>query len=288
MTTQSGTTSADTSPRGELRRVKRIGCVSYLNSRPLIEGLDELDEPSVTFDVPSRLLEDLETGQVDVALCPVIDYHRSKIPLLIVPAGGIGCRGPTLTVRLFSRVPIAQITHIFADSDSHTSVALLRVLLSRGHGLTPTIVPFHAGERVAEGKLIDAPQAMLLIGDKVVTACPDESHYPHQVDLGEAWHQMTGMPFVFATWLARQDVDLGDLPQVLRRQRERNAMRIDEIVERHAVARGWPKELARKYLGSLLRYPVGEEELRAIEQFGVWAAEVGAIPFARPLIVARG
>lgn len=269
-----------------MRRAERIGCVSYLNARPLIEGLDERAEPRVTFDVPSRLLEDLETGQVDIALCPVIDYHRSKVPLIVVPAGGIGCRGATLTVRLFSRVPITQIARIFADSDSHTSVALLRVWLLRRHGLAPEIVPFHAREHVADGKIIDAPQAMLLIGDKVVTACPDESDYPHQVDLGEAWFEMTGLPFVFATWFARQDVELGDLPQMLQRQRELNANRIDEIVARHAEPRGWPKALAKKYLGSLLRYPVGEEELRAIELFGVWAAEAGAIAHARPLVVA--
>jgi chorismate dehydratase len=266
--------------------IHRIGCVSYLNSRPLIEGLDELSDLRVTFDVPSGLLEDLETGRVDIALCPVIDYHRSKVPLIIVPAGGIGCRGTTLTVRLFSRVPIEQITSIFADSDSHTSVALLRVLLLRGRGLSPTIVPFHAGQSVAEVRPVEAPEAMLLIGDKVVTACPDEAQYPHQVDLGQAWFEMTRMPFVFATWMARRDADLGDLPNILQRRRELNAGRIDEIVERHAVARGWPKALAKKYLGSLLRYPVGEEELHAIEQFGAWAAEAGAIEEARPLVVA--
>jgi len=264
------------------RRVERIGCVSYLNSRPLIEGLDELSDFRVSFDVPSGLLGDLESGRVDVALCPVIDYHRSKIPLTLVPVGGIGCRGPTLTVRLFSRVPIANLTTIFADSDSHTSVALLRVLLKRVHGLTPLILPFDAGKTRGE-----APEAMLLIGDKVVTACPSDAAYPFQIDLGQAWFEATGMPFVFATWFARRDVDLGELPAILTRQREINAGRIDEIVARHAAARGWEPALAKKYLGTLLKYRVGEAELRAIAQFGVWAAEVGAIEAARELVVAK-
>lgn len=263
----------------------RIGCVSYLNAKPLIEGVEEIPGATVKLDVPSRLLDDLLAGDVDVALCPVIDYFRSATPLEIVPVGGIGCDGPTLTVRLFSRVPIERIITIHADTDSHTSVALLRVLMRERHGLSPVLIDYHARERVAGHRLVAAPEAMLLIGDKVVTDSPAAAEYPHQLDLGEAWRELTGLPFVFAVWMARRGTDLGELPRRLGEQRNKNAVRIGEIVDRHAVAHSWPRELAAQYLGGLLRYAIGPRECRAIERFGDLAAKCGVIPENRPLVL---
>jgi chorismate dehydratase len=305
--------------------VLRIGCVSFLNSKPLIEGLDGRDGLQVRFDVPSRLLADLEAGEVDAALCPVIDYQRSRVPLKIVPAGGIGCAGTTLTVRLYSRVPLAQITRVHADTDSHTSVALLRVLLAEMYGLRPRVVGYRAPQvpgAIANFQLPIAnlrdrntdhprqsnaaapsanwqseignwqssatrwPQAMLLIGDKVVTDSPPAVRYPHQLDLGHAWHELTGLPFVFAIWMARAETDLGDLPAVLRETRRCNARRIDALVARHAAAHGWPADLARQYLGHWLQYDIRRPQIQAMETFFAKAHRLGLIPKLRPLVMA--
>jgi len=248
----------------------RIGCVSFLNARPLIDGLDGRDDLSVRYDVPSGLLADLESGEVDLALCPVIDYQRSTQPLVVVPAGGIGCKGPTLTVRLFSRRPFDQVTRLAADTDSHTSVALARVILRERFGVDAAIDDFDA--RHARGTDSDT---MLLIGDKVVTAAPPECEYPHTLDLGQAWHEATGLPFVFAVWMARRGAELGDVPRLLAGQRARNAGRIDAIAQRHAPPIGWPIDVARQYLGHLLRYRVGARELQAMQLFWSKAAELG-------------
>ena len=201
--------------------------------------------------------------------------------------GGIGCCGPTLTVRLFSRVPFERVTRIHADTDSHTSVALLRVLLAERYGLRPTLIDYHAREQVADHRLTPPPETMLLIGDKVVTDGPPAKEYPHQLDLGEAWHEMTGLPFVFAIWMARAGVALGDLPGVLESQRIQNSRRIEAIVDAHAAAHGWPRELAMEYLGRLLRYETGPAELRAIEHFASLAQKAGLIQKARPLALHR-
>ena len=269
------------------RTNRRIGCVSYLNAKPLIDGLEGGADPVVKFDVPSGLLEDLQNGSVDIALCPVIDYYRSEVPLQVVPVGGIGCCGPTLTVRLFSRVPVERVTQIHADTDSHTSVALLRVLLAERYGLQPTLIAYHAREQVAGHRLTPPPETMLLIGDKVVTDGPSATEYPHQLDLGEAWHDMTGQPFVFAIWMARAGAALGDLPGVLEAQRIQNSRRIGAIVDAHAAAHGWPRELAMEYLGRLLRYETGPAELRAIECFASLAQKAGLIQKAQPLALHR-
>lgn len=267
--------------------LRRIGCVSYLNAKPLIEGLEGQPDPQVRFDVPSRLLEDLQSGQVDIALCPVIDYFRSPVPLEIVPVGGIGCQGPTLTVRLFSRVPIEQITTIHADTDSHTSIALLGVLLAERYGLRPTLIDYNAREQVVGHRLVPPPQTLLLIGDKVVTDGPTSEQYPHQMDLGEAWHEWTGRPFVFAIWMTRAGTELGNLPAVLEAQRIINAGRIEPIVDRHAASHGWPRDLALRYLGHLLRYSTGSAELQAIEHFASMAQRVGVLAKGRELMVRR-
>ncbi|MEX2214400.1 MAG: menaquinone biosynthesis protein [Phycisphaeraceae bacterium] len=258
-----------------------VGCVSFLNAKPLIDGLESGSDPLVKFDVPSRLLQDLETGEVDIALCPVIDFQRSRVPLAIVPVGGIGCDGPTFTVRLYSRVPLKGLRAIHVDTDSHTSIALLRIVLAERYNLKPRLIDYDARERVADNRVVESPEAMLLIGDKVVTAAPSQEDYPHQLDLGEAWHELTGMPFVFAVWMSRQEANLGEVPAQLSRVRIANEARIERIVDRYAPPLGWPRDLAMRYLGEWLKFAVGPRELEAIALFFRKAKEYGVIDSLR-------
>jgi chorismate dehydratase len=264
-------------------RPYRLGCVSFLNARPLIEGLEGRSDLDLRFDVPSRLLPDLEAGQVDVALCPVIDLQTSKADLEILPVGGIGCYGKTLTVRLFSRVPFPQIQSVSCDTDSHTSIVLMRVLLDHCYQIRPEIISHQLSES-------DYPthDAMLLIGDKVVTHPPDDQVYIYQMDLGESWHQNMKLPFVFAVWMARRGTSLGDLPATLDQTRHLNTTdlkRLKELVERQAPKHGWPVELAQQYLGHWLRYDIGQIQLQAIELFFQKAHKLGLIEVCRPIHV---
>ena len=261
--------SPEPSLRESMKHPIRLGCVSYLNAKPLIESLDQNHPTAVKFDVPSRLLDDLLEDRVDVALCPVIDLFTSPEPLVVVPGGCIGCDGPTLTVRLYSQVPIEEIQTIHADTDSHTSVALLQLMFRLREGRLPKLIDYHARERVANGRMVEDPEAMLLIGDKVVTDSPAAVRYPHQLDLGEAWKQHTGLPFVFAVWMTRPDKSLGDLPQWLDQTRQRNLQpaALDAIVQRYASTHGWPDALARQYLGEILHYTFGPRQLEAITCF---------------------
>lgn len=236
--------------------------MSYLNAKPLIDGLDPA-AAELTLDVPSRLIGRLLGGEVEAALCSVVDYFRYADRLRLVPVSGIGCAGPTLTVRLFSRVPIDRIQRVHADTDSHTSVLLMRLLLAEQHGLRPAVVDFSARETAPDAW----PETVLLIGDKVVTDAPPGGIYRHQLDLGKAWHALTGRPFVFAVWMAERGRDLGTLPGVLAERLTTNLSRIDAIVERYAADHGWDPDPAAEYLGRILRYRVGPEELAGIEAF---------------------
>src|ERR1051326_8486116 len=124
----------------------RIACVRYLNTVPLIEGLEKLEGVELMPTVPSRIAEMVRAGDADVGLCSLVDLAGGGLAALAV--GMIGCDGPTLTVRLFSSVPLERVRAVHADTDSHTSVVLCRVLLKRMYGIEPGVVGFDARERV--------------------------------------------------------------------------------------------------------------------------------------------
>jgi chorismate dehydratase len=257
-----------------------IAAVSFLNARPLIEGLDK--EPGVRLiaDVPSRLLETLNEDRAAVALCPVIDFQLSPTELVIVPAGAIGSDGPTLTVRVFSRIPMDEVAHVQTDGDSRTSVALLKVVFGELYRQVPIVKTLESTDVNGSAS---PPETVLLIGDKVVRNRPDPARYPHELDLGEAWREMTGLPFVFACWMARAENGLGDLPDLLGRCREGNRDRAAQIAAEHAEPSGWPEELAVEYLAEVLRYELGPRELEAIEVFWQRCHALGLIDRLRPM-----
>jgi predicted solute-binding protein len=269
----------------------RIACVRYLNTVPLIEGLDKLAACELIPTVPARIAGMIESGAADIGLASIIDAAAGNLALL--PVGMIGCDGPTLTVRLFSEIPLDNIDTVHADTDSHTSVMLCRLLLAHLHGRRPRIVDFDVRERVAIGEPEKAkdldeawPRSVLLIGDKVVTDSPRAARYPHQLDLGEAWKKLTGLPFVYATWMCRadraDDPSIHTAAAILDRQLRHNQTRLDWIVAASAREHRWPEDLARRYLGELLRFTVGDLERDAVSRFFSMAAAEGLIDMAEP------
>jgi chorismate dehydratase len=251
------------------RQTVRVGSVSFLNAKPLIYGLEHDPSVELSLDVPSRLLDGMRDGRYDVALLPVIDYQRME-GLRLLAAGGIGCDGPTLTVRIFSRVPIEKVKTLACDTDSHTSVALARVLCAELYGAVPEMVPLTPDATAPADS-----SAVLLIGDKVVSEEPPG--FPHQVDLGEAWKRLTGLPFVFAAWMARDGAELYDLPQRLEHAKREGLANVQRIVAREAPPRRWPADVARRYLTEHLRFDIGPDQLRAVEHFHALAHRHGVL-----------
>ncbi|MBC8107122.1 MAG: menaquinone biosynthesis protein [Anaerolineae bacterium] len=253
-------------------RTLAVGSVSFLNARPLIYGLESADDLKLSLDVPAKLLEGLRSERYAVALLPVVDYQRME-NLCIVPSGGIGCDGPTMTVRLFSQQPIRETRVLACDPDSHTSVALARIILSERFGISPEFIDL-------QDSCGGAGEARLLIGDKVV--CEEPAGFEHQLDLGAAWKEMTGLPFVFAVWIARQKdskggIDLGDLPARLSEAKRAGLANVREIVTKYAIPRGWPAGMALQYLTLYLKYDIGPTQLQAISLFHEKAAGHGII-----------
>jgi chorismate dehydratase len=258
-------------------RPLRVGSVSYLNAKPLIYGLEEEPTLKLCLDVPAKLLSRLQAEEIDVALLPVIDYQRLD-NLRILTSGGIGCDGPTLTVRIFSSVPIPEIRRLACDVESHTSVALAEIVMAETYGIRPQIIPL-------DREHIEVAEAKLLIGDKVV--CEEPVGLTHQLDLGAAWKALTGMPFIFAAWVARGGIDLGDLPARLEEAKRRGLENVDQIIAEHGTPRGWPAGLARQYLTHYLKYDIREKHLAAIRKFHSLAHRHGLIGEPRELVAYR-
>jgi chorismate dehydratase len=278
-----------TSPAVAQRPI-RLGVVSFVNTLPLIDGLENLADLDLRFTVPSLLLDQLVGNEFDLALCSSIDYQRSETPLIVVPVGLLGCDGSTLTVRLYSSCPLGQISEVYCDTDSHTSVVLMQILLKERYGIEPRLIDYDARERVARNRPVDWPQAMLLIGDKVVTDSPPAIRYPYQLDLGAAWAKLTGLPFVFALWVTRRGCDpsiIATAAAILDRQRRYNRQRLDLIVQRRALARGWPADLADGYLKQELAFEWSPRRRAGVELFFDKACEHGLARHRRPLELAE-
>jgi chorismate dehydratase len=271
-------TSATLSRPPASKDLLRVGSVSFLNAKPLIHGLESAEHVKLSLAVPSKLLEGLKSASLDVALLPIIDYQRMD-HLAIVPSGGIGCDGETLTVRIFSKCPMTEIKTLACDPDSHTSVALARVIFAEQYGMSPRFVDWTRAEQ-------QPCDAKLLIGDKVV--CEEPPGFEHQIDLGSAWKALTGLPFVFAVWTARKGIDLGDLPEQLEEAKRGGLASVTEIVQRHAIAKGWPAGLALQYLTVYLKFDIGPKQLEAIRLFHQLAAKHGLIQKAREVDVYKG
>jgi chorismate dehydratase len=262
----------------------RVGAVSYLNAKPLYYRLcDFAPDTRLSLEVPSRLAEQLAAGELDVALIPSVEYLRgTHLGYEIVPGFAIAARGPVHSVKLFSRVPIPQIDRLALDEGSRTSQVLVRVWLDACHRVRPQVIEvLPLGVPVLES----TADAVLVIGDRAMKV-PHEP-FSEVVDLGEAWQMLTGLPFVFALWVARGGVDLGDLPAALERSRALGLAHAGDLARLHGPRLGLDYMTCYDYLTRILSYNLGETELAGLMRFARMAAALGLAPEGVKLVFHR-
>jgi chorismate dehydratase len=252
-------------------RTIRIGAVNYLNTKPIIHELDQLTSAKLILDYPSRLADQLQRGQLDVALIPVIEYFRAG-NYTLVPGISISSHGPVLSVTLFSRVPWEQIRRVALDEGSRTSAALAQVLLRKRYGVKPEIVPLPLDQQ-AENLDTDA---VLLIGDRAMHACLPG--FAHAFDLGQEWHDWTGLPFVYAAWAVRPGVDLGPVAEALYQAKRRGCANLGPIAAREAPKLGLDAGFCRRYLTNIIRFDLGPREIAGMHHYYKLASELGLAP----------
>ena len=179
----------------------RIGAVSYLNTRPLLLGIEQesfLKSIDLVKSYPAKIAQDLLEGQIDIGLVPVAILPQLSDPH-IVSNYVIGANGAVASVALFSEVPIDEIKSIYLDYQSRTSVQLLKILLTQYWKVEVNFL-VASEEYIAQ---ISGTTAGVIIGDR---ALENLSKYPYVYDLSLAWKQHTGLPFVFAAWVANQPI----------------------------------------------------------------------------------
>lgn len=249
----------------------RIGAVNYLNSKPLVHGLVATSGATVHYDLPSRLADSLAAGRLDVALVPSIEWLRQP-EYVIVSDACVACRGPVLSVKLYFRVPPHAVRRIALDEGSRTSAALSLILLDELAGVRPDCEPLAIGAGLES---TDA-DAVLLIGDRAMRNADAAS--VEAWDLGECWYHWTGLPFIFAMWVARPGLETSDLAAVLATARDRGVAGLDMIANRESVALGISAELATRYLSDNLHYTIGNAEISGLQHFAALCAERGLAP----------
>jgi chorismate dehydratase len=255
----------------------KIGAVSYLNTKPLVEGLaDEAADYDVVFDLPSRLADRLANAELDVALIPVIEAV-SHPEYTVVSDACIACRGPVWSVKLMSRVPGDEIKSLALDEGSRTSCALTRIMLARQFDSRPSCQSLSIND---DWKMTNT-DAVLIIGDRAMKA--DAPEFPHVWDLGEAWNAMTGNPFVFAVWAARPDSDLVCLNSVLSNARDRGLSQLDKIASEQAPRYDLSYNECLNYLRENLHFNLGASEKAGMEKYFQYAAELSLIPDSQRL-----
>lgn len=270
------TTHPGVSDRGAARTA--LGAVAFLNARPLVEGLDEDPRIRLEYAVPSVLFEWLVGHRVAASLIPVVDLV-SDPPVKPVSDACIASDGETLTVRVFSRVPPGGVDRLRVDGDSHTSVVLAKVMWKEMFGRIPRTTPLR--EVMPSAK----EDGVLLIGDKVITHRP--RGFAFEVDLGAAWRELTGLPFVYAVWAMLADEDPGDLPELLSRSRDLGVSRLSEIAERRATTAGWPVDIARRYLAEYMDYRMTDRHREGMELFLGKTTELGLLEATEEVAQAR-
>lgn len=250
----------------------RVGAVSYLNTKPLIHTLASQlgDAGRLTLDLPSRLAADLAAGRLDVALIPSVEYFRGD-GYTVISDAAIGCRGPVWSVRLLSRVPVSKIRTLALDEGSRTSAAMVQVLLHEMHGLRPQTVPM-AIDQTPES--VDA-DAILLIGDRAMH--PERGVYKEIWDLGDRWCRWTELPFVFAMWVARAGVDVGELPSILESSRDAGLANLESIAANLAGGHGLTKEDLHRYFAENLHFRLGPGERLGLQSFRDRATAIGLV-----------
>jgi chorismate dehydratase len=182
----------------------KVGAVSYLNTKPLIYGFEQgkmSEAIDLVIDYPSNIASLLINNKIDIGLVPVAvipELHEHHI----ISDYCIGCDGEVASVCLFSEVPLDKIETIILDYQSRTSVALLKVLLEEHWKIDPQLI--HATHNFEHE--IKGSTAGLVIGDRALVQRRNSAYI---YDLGLAWKEMTGLPFVFAAWVSNKALPAG-------------------------------------------------------------------------------
>ncbi len=255
--------------RARPARRETVGWVAYANARPLVAGLDAVD---LRGGHPSEVASWLREGTVSLALLPVgaLLDEETGADWKVVPDVCIGCDGPVDSVVIAAETAPEAWTRVLLDGVSRTSVLLARLLLEQGplkERVRPDleIVEVGPGQGAASA---GGTVAAVVIGDAAL-ALP--ARFGHRIDLGAAWKDWTGLPFVFAVWAGRADLD----PAVVAHVRAVGLRGLRGLADGSLLVDASPDE--RRYLTERIRYPLDDRATLGLQRFAALAQQAGLV-----------
>jgi chorismate dehydratase len=229
----------------------RVGSVGYLNAVPLTRGIED----EVIFTTPAKLAELLRRDELDAGLVSVVEVLFTD-RYDILDGIAIASLGEVKSVLLAHRHPLEEAREIFCDTASLTSVELVRVLLAE-RGIKPQF------KALPSYDFAELPDYALLIGDRALDLLL--GRHEHQLwDLGEAWFDLTKLPFVYAVWALRRGVDNVLLKRQLREVRDFGLDTLDTIIRTRTE---YDLDFRQDYLGWHIHFHLGADEKRGLEKF---------------------
>jgi chorismate dehydratase len=254
----------------------RVGRIPYVNCYPVYGAVDRgvvRLEATLVDGVPTALNRMMATGTLDVSVVSAVEYARNAERYLLLPDLAISCDGPVRSVMLFSKRPASELDRrqVVVSRSSMTSVALLELLFRHVWHARPTFVPGDAELSDVARFSEEAHEARLVIGDAalLLTGRPDPGAYPHAYDLGAEWKRWTGLPFVFAVWVAQRTTALADALRVhagLIASRDWGVRHLDRLAAQASSATGVPRATCLTYLAGL-DYRLSSHYLAGLTEF---------------------
>jgi chorismate dehydratase len=238
----------------------KISLVSYLNSRPFLYGLEHYKlqtELDLALDIPSVCARKLMEGEVDLGLVPIAILPKLS-EHYIISEYCIGAEGKVGSVMLYSNVPLAEIKNVLLDYQSYTSVTLVRVLAKFFWKINPEWTPATADFE----NNIDENTAAVIIGDRTFGL---ENKYLYSYDLSEEWQKFTGLPFVFACWVANKKLPesfINEFNKALKYGMDNRQALITELVN----SKVYPTNID-VYLNETIKYDFDDSKKKALDLF---------------------
>jgi len=242
-----------------------LGVVSYLNALPLYRTLETSGKVKLIPVLPSKLAELLDAGKVDVAMMPIIDHLRG-VGDGIVGNACIGATGPVRSVRMHANVAPEKIRTVAADTSSHTSVALLRVLLKDLYNIEPRFID----HRPDLDQMLQTCDAALIIGDTALEIAESPLKSTFMLDLAEGWQRLTGLSFVFAAWIARSGLSTSqksELAELLNSARDDGLANLKQVVEENIIPTAMSKTQIEEYLRHSIEFTITPAHQKGIDEF---------------------
>ena len=257
----------------------KFGIHDFINAQPLRDALKTMGDWTkieIHTNTPAHLADQLNRGELDLAMIPSIEYLKNSDRLRLLPGVSIASKNQVGTVLLVSKFPLETIDTLAIDNRSRTSVALLKLLFKNEMSPDLKWVDCEPNPEI----MLKDHDAALIIGDPALGFKKEGSTI---YDLSEEWYQRTGKTFVHAVIAVKEGVEIDErIVEIFRVAKQEGLMKIASTVRNQSRLTNFPEPLLLDYLKNKIRYNLGGEELDGLSHFQSLCKSAGLIEKKTP------